>query len=276
MVLDQIAKNIEFRNGIWYSKSNAQISYPENANDECFQLEDNSFWFRHRNNCIIEIVKRFTSTNESFFDIGGGNGFVSMGLEKSGIETILVEPGESGIQNAKKRNLKNLICTTFESAGFKENIIPNMGLFDVIEHIENDIEFLKKVNYFLKPEGKLFITVPAYNFLWSNEDYEAGHFRRYTINLLQSKLEETGFKILFRSYIFSFLPLPIFLFRSLPYKFKIEQKAGVINKHKKEHEKKGIIGQFLDLILKRELNKIKKAKRISFGASCLIVAQKKY
>ncbi len=275
MILDQIAKNIEFRDGIWYSKSNSQISYPENANDECFHLEDNSFWFKYRNNCIVEIVKRFTSTNESFFDIGGGNGFVSMGLEKSGIETVLVEPGERGIQNAKKRNLKNLVCATLENAGFKENIIPNMGLFDVVEHIENDIEFLKKVNYFLKPEGKIFITVPAYDFLWSNEDDDAGHFKRYTLNLLQSKLENTGFNVIYKTYIFSFLPLPIFLFRSLPAKFKIKQKAGVIKKHKQEHEKKGLLGKLVSTILKYELTRIQKNKRILFGASCLIVAQKK-
>src|SRR5882762_915370 len=98
-----------------FSKKISKISYPETGNENCFQIEENSFWFNHRNNCVREAVLRY-SPNSIFFDIGGGNGFVARELENKGISTVLVEPGIQGCLNAKKRNLKNLICSTLENA----------------------------------------------------------------------------------------------------------------------------------------------------------------
>jgi SAM-dependent methyltransferase len=275
MDLKQFANNLVIRDSIWYSKSKAAISYPEEGNENCFELEEKSFWFKHRNNCIIEVVKK-NSDSGPLFDIGGGNGFVSMGLEKEKIETILVEPGEKGIINAQKRNLKNLVCSTLEDADFKQDSISNIGLFDVIEHIEKDVDFLKRIYFYLRPGGKIFITIPAYQFLWSDEDVNAGHFRRYTLINIQKKLKLAGFKIKYKTYIFSFLPLPIFLFRTLPgiIRFK-KRKTNDINKHKQEHEENtGRLKQVLDFILNWELHRIKKEKKIPFGSSCLIIGLK--
>ena len=80
------------------------------------------------------------------------------GLEKKGISTVLVEPGIQGCLNAKKRNLKNIVCSTLENASFKNNTIPAIGLFDVVEHIDNDVEFLTNVHKLLieNGEGKLY------------------------------------------------------------------------------------------------------------------------
>ena len=72
-----------------------KISYPTDGNDICFSIEDNSFWFKHRNNCIISLAKKYVK-DTPFFDIGGGNGFVSKRLEENGIQTCLVEPGIQG------------------------------------------------------------------------------------------------------------------------------------------------------------------------------------
>ena len=68
------------------------------------ELEDFSFWFKHRSNRIIELVKKL-SVNEIFFDVGGGNGFVSLGLQQGGINVALLEPGVSGVINAKKKEI---------------------------------------------------------------------------------------------------------------------------------------------------------------------------
>ncbi len=56
---------------------------------------------------------------------------------------------------------------------------------DVIEHIENDSEELKKASSFLKPGGKLIVLVPAHNFLFSEFDKSIGHFRRYNKKMLK-------------------------------------------------------------------------------------------
>lgn len=280
MIINKYAENLTEENGIFFSKNKSEISYPKDGNEVCFKLEDNSFWFKHRNNCIVEIVKKY-SPNKTFFDIGGANGFVAKGLEENGIKTVLVEPGIEGCMNAKKRGLKNIICSTLEDAGFKADSIPVAGLFDVVEHIDNDILFLKKLYTYMRPEGLLFITVPAYNFLWSKEDVEAGHYRRYTLRKLKRTLENTGFETVYSTYIFSFLIFLILLFRTIPSILGLA-KTGQ-KKSEKEHrianmrgrEGKSLINSILTLILSLEIQQISKKKRLLFGGSCLIVAKKK-
>jgi len=55
---------------------------------------------------------------------------------------------------------------------------------DVIEHIKNDAEELKKAANFLKPNGHLIILVPAHNYLFSEFDKSIGHYRRYNKEML--------------------------------------------------------------------------------------------
>ncbi|MFC1630589.1 hypothetical protein ACFL2N_01475 [Pseudomonadota bacterium] len=95
-MLDIVTINTQLKlgdDGIWYSSDNQNISYPSDGNENCFTIEDNSFWFKHRNECIIAIFKSYPpNDNGMIFDIGGGNGFVSLGLTKGGFDVALVEP----------------------------------------------------------------------------------------------------------------------------------------------------------------------------------------
>jgi hypothetical protein len=273
--LGEYANNIFEKDGIYFCKNNTSISYPEDGNQSCFIIEDNSFWFRHRNNCITESVKKH-SKDKLFFDIGGGNGYVSKGLNKSGIETVVVEPGVQGCVNAKSRGLENIMCATLQDAAFKKESIESAGLFDVVEHIEDDVEFLKTLSEYLKKGGKLYITVPSFKWLWSNEDNFAGHYRRYTLKSLKTVLKKAGYEIEYSTYIFSILPIPILLFRCLPYRLGLAKKSEDLNKNEQEHkEKKGILSGLLNSIWNWEINRIKKNKRIYFGGSCFVVAKKK-
>jgi SAM-dependent methyltransferase len=272
--LNTIADNIELRDGIWYSKTQETVSYPKEGSDLSLVVEEKSYWFQHRNKCISELVKKF-SPNKIFFDIGGGNGFVSLGLQKSGIETILIEPSSQGIRNAKERGLLNLVCSTLQDASFKLNSIPAIGVFDVVEHIENDNDFLAQMLDYLEPGGKLFLTVPAYNFLWANEDDYSGHYRRYTLSKLKKQLTGLGYHINYASYLFSALFLPVLLLRSLPSKLGLHKDVEDIEKYKSEHgNHDGLLTMIIKKTLKWEYKKVAKNSIIKFGTSCLIVASK--
>jgi hypothetical protein len=61
------------------------------------------------------------------------------------------------------------------------------------------------------------------NNFWFNEDVDAGHYRRYTTKTINQKLIKNGFEIVYSSYIFSILPLTIFLIRSLPSKLGLNK-----------------------------------------------------
>lgn len=170
--------------------------------------------------------------------------------------------------------MKKLICANFNEIDLYPNSIPAIGIFDVLEHIQNDYEFLNKIYRCLIPEGKLYITVPAYNFLWSNSDNIAGHYRRYNLNQLRSIVKQIGLEIEYDTYIFSVLPIPVFLFRTLPTKLnfvKKEKNKRTENEHK---ERNGLTGSILQRIWDSELKAISREKHILFGGSCLLVAKK--
>lgn len=270
MAFDFNAIGLVDRGGIWYAKQNAPVSYPEHGNDIFFTIEEYSFWFKHRNNCIKEIIKRHPFKG-AFFDIGGGNGYVARGIQEIGVETILVEPGEKGCVNAKRRNINNVVCSTVEDAGFEKNSMPAIGVFDVVEHFKDDVGLLSTLHGYLQKDGLLFITVPAFNFLWSNEDDYAGHYNRYTLGGLEKKLESVGFKVVYDTYIFSILPLPVFLLRSIPSRLGMRKQSDYESKKPSEHKSENPL---LTKIWNWELKKIQRGERIPMGGSCMVVARK--
>lgn len=272
--IELITSNLERRdNGIWVARDQRDVSYPEAGNDACFAVEDTSFWFRHRNAVITELVTR-TSPSDAFFDIGGGNGCVSSALQSTGIEVVLVEPGPKGALNARQRGIRTVVQSTLEDAGFAPGSLPSAGLFDVVEHIDNDEEFLRLMHSYLQPQGTLYLTVPAYNFLWSNDDVQAGHFRRYTTTTLSRLLIECGFTIEYSSYLFSFLVPPLWCLRSVPSWIGFRKSVSQATKEQEHTAGSGVAGAAVQRILSAELTRVTKGKRIPFGTSCIAVARK--
>jgi hypothetical protein len=273
-------KNLQLDSeGIWHSLHQEKTSYPAQGNEACFAIEDESFWFRHRNQCIFEMVKNFPPKGEGpIFDIGGGNGFVARGLFDHGWNVVLMEPGNTGAKNAKKRGLPWVICGTAQSAGTKSGTLPAVGLFDVLEHIKDDIKYLRYLRNLLFADGILYLTVPAFQFLWSQEDIEAGHYRRYSLHHLEKKLAQAGFKILYSTYIFQFLALALGILRVLPYHLKISKNRKTkIDKIRETHALKGrLLSNIISFLLDMEIKQIKILNPLTFGGSCLVVAKKHY
>jgi hypothetical protein len=171
---------------------------------------------------------------------------------------------------------KTLFALRSKNAGIKQGTLPAIGLFDVVEHIADDLQFLKQVHSALADNGYVFITVPAFGFLWSNEDVDAGHYRRYDLKAIKRVLEKANFTIAYATYIFSILPVPVFLFRTLPSRFARNKHSDDLNKHKREHQrKKGMVDAMLNRVWRYEVDRIKKGKSLPFGGSCFVVAQKK-
>jgi hypothetical protein len=43
----------------WAAAQRRSASYPKGGLSSCFDIEDESFWFQHRNACVAAIVERF-------------------------------------------------------------------------------------------------------------------------------------------------------------------------------------------------------------------------
>lgn len=67
--------------------------------------------------------------------------------------------------------------------------------FEVLEHIENDLETLQMWRSWLKPSGQLLISVPAHARMWTAGDIWAGHVRRYERRQLLTLLQKAGFGV---------------------------------------------------------------------------------
>ena len=187
--------------GIWVAARSGAVSYPADGHAACFQVEERSFWFQHRNAVLVSVMRRLPPPSGIVFDVGGGNGFVARALQDAGWVTTVVEPGPVGAANARRSSGgANVVCARLEDAGFSRGALPAIGLFDVVEHVEDDARLLADVRELLAPEGRVFITVPAYQWLWSTEDDDAGHFRRYTAASLSAALGAAGLVVEYVSY----------------------------------------------------------------------------
>ena len=185
----------------------------------------------------------------------------------------MVDPGAEAVRNAGSRGLSLVICATLETAGFVEQSLPAIGLFDVLEHIRDDGAFLRQARALLADGGRLYVSVPAYRLLWSAVDAFGGHHRRYTAGRLKRLLAKTGYTVEFDTYFFALLPLPILLLRSVPYRLGLRRRQEALYDLEKQHAPpSGLCGALLASYLTRE-ERILKRHRLAFGASHLAVAR---
>ncbi|PJE24618.1 MAG: hypothetical protein CK431_05060 [Mycobacterium sp.] len=275
MTLDisSLAPALERRaDGIWFARQQAPVSYPDDGNAACLQLEDRSFWFRHRNRCITTVARRFAPQG-TLLDIGGGNGYVSKGLAEAGFACAVVEPGVNGARAARERGLDPVICARLEDIGLTPGSVSAAGMFDVLEHIEDEAGALRQVHSLLRSGGRLFLTVPAYAFLHSTDDVVAGHFRRYTLRKLKRALVGVGFRPEYATYIFAPLPPFVFLLRTLP-SLRGRRQPEDEEQQTSEHVREGLSARIIDRMLETEAQRIEKGGTIPFGTSCLAVCMK--
>ncbi len=267
---------LECDNKVWQTASDTPISYPESGNADCLQIEEMSYWFQHRNDVLRTLLQTHTSKTESafFVDIGGGNGFQANAIQKMGIETILIEPGLTGCINARDRGVDYVLNCTLENSGILDCSIPMAGAFDVVEHIENDAIFLNTVFQKLKINGLFYMTVPAIQSLWSEEDTYAGHFRRYSLKTATGALLKAGFEIEFASYFFRPLVLPIFLLRAVPYRLGMRNAVSLDTTAREHTLPDSIAGNWIKNGLARELRKLSRNKPQRTGTSIVIVGRK--
>ncbi len=205
---------VELEPGLFASERTRAVSYPSSANEGCFELEETSFWFLHRNAVVLDTIERWPPPGV-LVDVGGGNGFVTRALVRAGWQVILLEPGRDGARHARERGIDPVVCAPWEEAGFLPETLGAVGLFDVLEHVAEEGAFLRSLGIALVPGGRLYVTVPAHPWLWSQADAHAGHFRRYTCQSLSDRLAEAGFTVEWVTHCFSFLVLPILLGRRL-------------------------------------------------------------
>jgi SAM-dependent methyltransferase len=258
--------------GIWRSGVSRSISYPAEGNRKFAAVEENSFWFNHRSACVCMLLSRFRPGGV-ILDVGGGNGYMALGMTRAGFDVVVVEPGPDGCRLAHDRGLE-VIGSTLADVGFKTGSVAAIGMFDVLEHIEDEAGALGQVKNLLASGGRFFVTVPAFAFLWADEDVQAGHYRRYRTGQLAAALRRAGLEVEYISYMFMLLPLPILLMRTLPSLLGGRADRSPQQISADHTARGGVSGQILAHVLAFERRRIAAGGRFPFGSSCVAVARK--
>lgn len=175
-------------------------------NKEAFELlyglESKNFWFRARNELIVFLVQKHhpASVRTKYMEIGCGTGFVLSGLSKlKNLSLVGSEIYVQGLKLAQRRNPGVDFVQVDARAMPFYNEFDGIGAFDVLEHIKEDERVIENVYGALKPGGKFLVSVPQYQFLWSQVDVRAHHQRRYSRSELHRKLVKAGFSVVFTS-----------------------------------------------------------------------------
>ena len=101
----------------------------------------------------------------SLLDVGCGRGKFLEFARKSGWETVGIEPGAEHTLYAKEKLKMNVINASLEETQFPSGQFDVITLWDVIEHIENPKEVLKKLRVWLKPGGLILLATPSHESL---------------------------------------------------------------------------------------------------------------
>ena len=257
-------------NKIWVVDDKAELSFPDYANDRTATIEDVSFWYAHRNAVIVDAMNR-NNFEGDYADIGGGNGFQLLHVAKmmKPPKSILIEPGYQGCLNAMHKGADHVYNMTYEQFDFSSFNVGAVGLYDVLEHIDDHVSFLNGVKAKLGPGKLIFMTVPAFNLLWSKNDENAGHYRRYTKSSVRKLAKDCDLKLIEFSYFFSYLFPSVLLLRSIPSRLgwikKIESHNSV-DQHRTKEGKRVIISKVGEI----ERSMIKN-NLVPFGSSCLAI-----
>lgn len=88
---------------------------------------------------------------------------------------------------------------------FADESFDIVGVFDMIEHLQDDQSSLNEIFRICKKNGEIVLTVPADKSLWSYFDEACGHKRRYRRDEIMKKLLIAGFEVDRASYFMTFL-----------------------------------------------------------------------
>lgn len=189
------------------------ISFPtQSYGNDSPNLE--SFWVDSRASLIYGCLRLHNQS--TIWEIGAGDGKVAIPLKRKGITVLAAEPIYDGARNIAAQGIPTF-AASLNQLSLPSKSISAIGIFDVLEHIEDPSLFLAELKRVLEEGGLLFITVPAHQWLFSDFDSSIGHFRRYSRKSLDKELTAAGFERITNKHFFASLVLPALALRRIPY-----------------------------------------------------------
>ncbi len=247
-----------------------------------FEIEDRHFWFQARNRVISSVLTKLTANlppGYRVLEVGCGTGNtlrVSERVCRLG-RVVGMDLYEEGLFYAHQRTTCPLVRGDIHSAPFVSQF-DLIAIFDVLEHLPEDVPALGNLYGLLAHQGKLLMTVPAHRYLWSYFDNVSRHCRRYELTELKNKLCSVGFQVEYiGEYMFSIFPM-VWLGRRIS-QLLHRQTPGEGDQARVLAERElrvvPVLNEIVSFFLRLESAVIARRGRLPVGTSLLAVAYKK-
>jgi SAM-dependent methyltransferase len=174
-------------------------------------VEDRHWWWRARRDILSEVISTYATAPE-----GGGLRLAEVGCATGGNLPMLSRFGEVLGFEREASAVDMLQAKRGDHFQVARHSIPEplpgrfhvLAMFDVLEHLEDDAGAVQWAADHLHPGGILVATVPAFQFLWTEQDEAVHHHRRYTLDRL-ARLVPPAMSVVHLTYFNSILFLPI-------------------------------------------------------------------
>ncbi len=249
--------------------------YPVDAFRKLVKAELSHPWFLMRAKVLSYLWNRFMKPQKGrFLEIGCGTGGVLYSFSREFPEWELWggELHVDGLKHAQQRLPGSRFIQLDASQMPFAGEFDGLGLFDVIEHIEDDVAVLRGAARALKPDGVMLLSVPQHPWLWSGYDVAAEHKRRYTRRSLVQVVQQAGLEPLHIT-SFSTFPLPIMWVSRF---FQSPHKSGeeALERAYKELELSRWQYLLLAGLLRMDCSLISRGYSLPAGGSLMMVARK--
>jgi SAM-dependent methyltransferase len=171
-------------------------------------IQARHWWYEGRRRILDTVIKRLSlPATARIIEVGCGTGANLLMLKQHG-HVVGVEPHDFGRHHAAE------VSACDVQSGMLPDGLPFtgpydlVGVFDVIEHVDDDAGSLKTLHALTAPGGYALFTVPAWMFLWSQHDVINHHKRRYTKPAFKALLKAAGYEVIFISY-YNILLFPV-------------------------------------------------------------------
>ena len=239
-----------------------------------WRAEDRHFWFVGRREIIRDILERTTPLHGlRILEVGCGGGNVLRYLaEHTGLRATGGDLVFEALDYCRRRRPVSVVMLDVHRLPFT-GCFDIVGLFDVLEHCEDDLQALRECHTALAAHGYLALTVPARPELWSSYDEFSGHKRRYTRRELITKLTQEGFTVTRASYFMAFLAPAMYVSRRLDDRLG-RRNAVAPNRHLEELRIVPVINEIALSLIRLEKILLRRMD-LPCGASLLAIARKR-
>ena len=165
--------------------------------EQMAELDQRHWWYRARREVIAALIRRLAPPppNARILEVGCGTGHNLAMLAQFG-EVDALELDEEARALAEHRLGRAVHNAPLpELSGIDDRAYDLIGAFDVIEHIEDDSAALRSIAGKLKRGGKLVMTVPAHQWMWSAHDVVNHHKRRYSKRALGRLIKSSPLRL---------------------------------------------------------------------------------